>query len=115
MSERIHPSIARHLDQVRALAQEYGVARLELFGSAVTPSFDEARSDVDFLVEYPAGYEFGPWLKRYQLLEDDLAKVLGRSTHLVMTSALRDPYFAAEAAQTRMVVYDISANAEAAS
>ncbi len=41
---------------------------------SMSRSFDEARSDVDFLVEYPPGYEFGLWLYRFQELEDDLAE-----------------------------------------
>ena len=114
MSERIHPAVARHLDQVRELARDYGVARLELFGSAVTPAFDEACSDVDFLVEYPPGYDFGLWLSRFQELEEDLATVLGRSVHLVMTSALRNSGFAAEAARTRMAIHDARTITDAA-
>lgn len=106
MSEHIHPTVARHLDEVRRLARDYGVARLELFGSAATTSFDETRSDVDFLVEYPSGYDFGLWLSRFQELEEELARVLGRNVHLVMTSALNNPGFAAEAAQTRTVIHD---------
>lgn len=34
------PIIADHLPEIRALCREYGVARLELFGSAATDAFD---------------------------------------------------------------------------
>ncbi|HEU5432704.1 MAG TPA: nucleotidyltransferase domain-containing protein [Thermomicrobiales bacterium] len=61
----MHPIIEQNLAAIRALAREYGVTRLEAFGSVCTPEFDPQRSDVDFLVEYPDGYEFGPWSKRY--------------------------------------------------
>jgi len=43
------------LEGIRALARAYGVARLELFGSAATDDFDAGRSDVDFLATYPDG------------------------------------------------------------
>src|SRR5918994_5427525 len=57
--------IAEHLEAIRALCREFGVARLEVFGSVCTPHFDPERSDVDFLIEYPADYYFGLWLTRY--------------------------------------------------
>jgi predicted nucleotidyltransferase len=49
----LHPDVAIHLDEIRAAAERYGVAKLEIFGSANTPRFDPQRSDVDFLVHYP--------------------------------------------------------------
>ncbi len=86
----MNPHIAHHREAILALCREYGVARLELFGSASTDAFDPERSDVDFLVEYPPEYEFGPWLSRFQEFEQALAGVLGRDVDLVMTSALRN-------------------------
>jgi len=65
-------------------------------------------SDVDFLVEYPPGYDFGPWLGRFQDLECALATLLVRDVGLVMTSALRNTWFRQEAAKTRRVIYDTS-------
>src|SRR5215211_4433890 len=57
-----NPVIAEHLEAIRALCREFGVARLEVFGSVCTPDFDSERSDIDFIVEYPPDYDFGPWL-----------------------------------------------------
>lgn len=108
------PLIERNLDAIRALCREYGVARLEVFGSANTPDFASARSDVDFLVEYPPGYDFGPWLARHQDLEEALANLLGRKVDLVMTSALRNKWFRREAQKTRRVIYDASEVADVA-
>ena len=80
------PLIEQHREAIIALYREFGVARLELFGSAVTDAFDPDRSDVDFIVEYPPDYEFGPWLSRFQELEESLARVLGRDVDLVPKS-----------------------------
>ncbi len=80
--------IEQHRAAILALCREYGLARLELFGSAATDAFDPNRSDVDFLVEYPQDYDFGPWLSRFQELEQALTKVLGRDVDLTMMSAL---------------------------
>ncbi len=109
-----NPFIDQHLESIRALAREYGVARLEVFGSAATAAFDASRSDVDFLVAYPPGYDYGPWLSRLQALEAALATLLDRDVDLVTTSALRNARFRREAEKTRMVIYDASKIAELA-
>ena len=59
--------VAEHLDEIRALCREFGVIRLEVFGSAVTPRYDPATSDIDFLVEYPPDHDLGPWMGRVAL------------------------------------------------
>lgn len=110
----MNPHIAHHREAILALCREFGVARLELFGSAATDMFDQERSDVDFLVEYPPDYDYGPWLSRFQELERALADVLGREVDLVMTSALKNRWFNREAAKTRTVIYDASQISEVA-
>jgi predicted nucleotidyltransferase len=47
-------------------------------------------------------------------LEADLAALLGRDVDLVMTSALRNRWFAREAAKTRTVIDDASEVSEVA-
>jgi predicted nucleotidyltransferase len=106
--------IADHLDEIRALCREYGVARLEVFGSVGTEEFDAGRSDIDFLVAYPERYDYGPWLGRVQDLEAALAGVLGRKADLVMESALKNKWFRREAEKTRRVIYDAAEDAKVA-
>jgi predicted nucleotidyltransferase len=109
-----NPIIAEHLEAIRDLCREFGVARLEVFGSVCTPDFDPERSDVDFIVEYPPDYEFGPWLTRYFALEEALATLLGRKVDLVMTKATENKWFRREANKTRTAIYDTSKVAEVA-
>lgn len=106
--------IEQHREAIRDLCRAYGVSRLELFGSAATDAFDPDRSDIDFLVEYPPDYDFGPWLARFQELEEALADALTCDVDLVMTSALNNRWFAREAAKTRTVIYDASEVSEVA-
>src|SRR5690348_14439533 len=106
--------VRTRLGEITTLCREYGVARLELFGSAATDAFDPGRSDVDFLVTYPPGYDFGPWLAKHQDLEAALSTLLGRSVDLVMVSALRKEGFRREADKTRVVIYDAGAVADVA-
>jgi predicted nucleotidyltransferase len=99
------PPIAEHLEAIRALCREFGVARLEVFGSVCTSEFDPERSDIDFLVEYPEDYEYGPWLARYFDLKDRLEQLLGRGVDLVMMGAPRNPYFIRAMNETRQLLY----------
>jgi predicted nucleotidyltransferase len=101
----IHPAIEQHIPAIRDLCREYGVRKLELFGSAVDGRFDPARSDVDFLVTYPQGYEFGPWGQRVFELQDALAGIVGRNVDLVMSDAPRNPRFIERLNQSRLEIF----------
>ena len=101
----MHPLIRDNLDAIRALAREFGVARLEVFGSAGAPAWDPATSDVAFLVTHPPDDDFRPWLKRRHQPRRPLEGPLGRKVNLAVASSLRDPWFAEEAAKTRKVLF----------
>ena len=100
------PLIEQHAPALDELCREFQVVRLELFGSACTPTFDPQRSDLDFLVEFPDDYDFGPWMSRFIELRDRLSQLFGRPVDLVMPSAMQNRLFRQEADKTRMVVYD---------
>lgn len=101
----MHSLITDNLVRIQLLCEEYGVERLEVFGSITTAAFDPVHSDVDFLVTYPEGYDFGPWLGRYFALQERLAELLGREVDLIRSSALQRERFRRLADQTRQVVY----------
>lgn len=97
--------VERHLEAIRALCQEFGVARLEAFGSVATGAFDPDRSDIDFIVDFPPDYEFGLWHGRYLELKERLEGVLGRPVDLVMAGAMRKPRFVEAANESRRGLY----------
>ncbi|MGH2614150.1 MAG: nucleotidyltransferase family protein [Thermomicrobiales bacterium] len=100
-----NPVLAEHLEAIRALCREFGVLRLEAFGSVCTPEFDPERSDVDFLVEYPSDYDFGPWASRLVAFQEALAELLGRKVDLIMTRAIRKKHFLQSIDGTRQLLY----------
>ncbi len=102
---QLHSLVSSKLEAIQDLCREFGVARLEVFGSAATDDFDPARSDVDFIVTYLPDYDFGPVLMRYFELKERLEALLGRSVDLVMASAMRKPHFIEAANETRQVLY----------
>jgi predicted nucleotidyltransferase len=99
------PLIEDHLEEIAALCREFGVARLEVFGSAATGAFDPERSDVDFLVEYAPETDLGPWLRRFFELRERLSELLGRPVDLVTAEAPTNPYFVRSVNASRRMVY----------
>jgi uncharacterized protein len=90
--------------EVATLCQRRHVARLSLFGSATTSSFDPASSDLDFLVEFgpltPASHAecfFG--------LQEDLEILFGRPVDLVEPGPIRNPYFRQAIEQSQVLLY----------
>lgn len=95
--------LSPHIAEIPSLCRRYGVARLELFGSATTDSFDPARSDLDFLVDFdgsPANL-----FNRYFGLKESLEALYGRHVDLVMIAAMENPYFIESVNKTRQIVY----------
>ncbi len=87
------------------LCREYGVQRLELFGSAATgEDYDPGRSDLDFLVEFERSETIGP-ADQYFGLWEDLKNLFGRDVDLVTARSLRNPYFIKAVNETRQVLY----------
>jgi predicted nucleotidyltransferase len=77
---------------------------LELFGSATQRGFDPMKSDLDFLVECLPLTE-GEHARAFFGLLHDLQDLFHRKVDLVMTRAIRDPYFLRGVNETRKVVY----------
>jgi predicted nucleotidyltransferase len=66
-------------DEIQRLGQRYGAGRIRVFGS-VARREERADSDVDFLVEFPRGYDM--FAQRLPLT-DQLAELLQRSVEVI--------------------------------
>lgn len=84
-------------DAVVELCRRHGVRRLVLFGSAATEAFDEATSDVDFLVEFDDSVV--DRFEAYFGLKEALEAMFGRPVDLVAPVALENPYLASRVSQ----------------
>ncbi len=87
----MHASVEQHRAAIEALCREYGVTRLDVFSSATRDDFDEARSDVDFLVEFVHAVPGMSALHQYFGFKEDLEALLGRSVDLV-SGKVENPY-----------------------
>ncbi len=84
-----------------ALCRRYGVAKLEVFGSANTTEFDNECSDFDFLVEFGDG---GDMFLRFMEFSNELEQLLGRPVDLVSEKRL-SPHFLESIGATRKEIY----------
>lgn len=97
----VHEVVEAKRHQIQALCRELSVRRLDVFGSAVSDSFDVDTSDVDVLVEFEAGPDFD----HYFALKEGLEKIIGRPVDVVTLSGLANPYFRERVMQTREPIY----------
>lgn len=99
------PAIQNQADSLRRLCLNYGVQRLELFGSAATSSKLHDVGDLDFLVEFqPKAYK--AYADTYFGLLEDLQQLFGRPVDLVVGSAVKNPYFLQSIERTKTLVYE---------
>jgi predicted nucleotidyltransferase len=96
--------IERRRPELIDLCRQYHVKTLELFGSAADGTFDAARSDLDFLVEFlpEAANSF---FHGYFDLKEGLEQLFGRAVDLVMPRAIHNPYFLQAVNQQRRMLY----------
>jgi hypothetical protein len=100
----MHPILEERQADLDRLCSLYGVKRLEVFGSVLTERFDLEKSDLDFLVELEDAPP-GTLSDHYFGLLHDLEHLFGRPVDLVMTRAIKNPYFLEEIEETRKLLY----------
>jgi predicted nucleotidyltransferase len=91
-------------DAIGELCARYGVARLDVFGSALRDDFRPGESDIDFLVEF-GPHEGYALVDAYFGLLDDLRALLDTEVDLVMVDAVKNRYIASEIERTKQLLY----------
>lgn len=92
-------------EAIARACERFGVARLRVFGSALTDRFDPGHSDVDFLVDFLPGRgdRFGDFFG----LREALIVVVGREVDLIIADAVRNPYFKGSALKIAQDIYAV--------
>lgn len=98
------PVIETHRAEIERLCKQFGVQRLDVFGSAASGTFDAARSDIDFVIDFGRG-EQPDLFNRYFGLKEALERLFHRSVDLVMTGAMVNRHFIESVDRTRQPVY----------
>ena len=87
------PLILENQAVIEHLCGQHRVRRLALFGSGLSAArFDQASSDLDFLVEF-LPLEPGQRADTYFALREGLEALLGRPVDLVVRKAIKNTYF----------------------
>jgi len=97
--------IEDNYESLSQLCEQYHVQRLEVFGSALTGDrFDPESSDIDFLIEF-LPLQPGDHADSYFGLLEALEDLFDRHVDLVMTRAIKNPYFLESINKCREVLY----------
>jgi len=97
--------IEDNYERLKRLCKQYHVERLEVFGSALTnEGFKPEKSDLDFLIEF-LPLKSGEHADAYFGLLEALQDLFGCHIDLVMTRAIKNPYFLESINKCREVIY----------
>lgn len=98
------PEISEKQPELASLCRRFRVQRLEIFGSASTGGFRPEDSDLDFLVEFDTTEQTG-YADRYFGFREALERLFARPVDLVVSSAIRNPFFREAVDKTKALLY----------
>ena len=97
--------IELNMDKIIALCKKYKVKKLWVFGSILTPRFND-QSDVDFSVLFKKGeIKLLEYADNFFDFIDELKVLLGRDIDMVCEDAVKNPYFLKELDVTKRLIY----------
>ncbi len=101
----IKEEISKHLPDLIMLLKSHNVRYLYAFGSAVSDIFDNARSDIDLLIEID---EPDPIKRGEKLISiwDSFEDLFNRKVDLLTDSRIRNPYLRKSIDATKVLIYD---------
>ena len=92
-----------NIDKIAALCRKYKVAKLWVFGSILTPRFND-QSDVDFSVIFHYEQIHDLFITFFDFI-DELQLLLGRKIDLIDETAIKNDYFRKELNSTKRLIY----------
>jgi len=95
--------IEQNIDTIRALCKKYKVAKLWIFGSILTPRFNDD-SDIDFSVTFHYDQIQDLFVTFFDFIEE-LQLLLGRKVDMVDETAVKNLYFRRELDNTKHLIY----------
>lgn len=99
--------IEMNIDKIVALCKKYKVAKLWVFGSILTPCFND-QSDIDFSVNFDSetiAAEKLDWADIFFDFLHELEDLFGRRVDLVFDDAVRNRVFREELDKTKQLIY----------
>lgn len=99
--------IELHLDKIFALCRKYKVDKLWVFGSVLTPRFND-KSDIDFLVEFEEDkIELLDFADHFFAFIHAIEDVVGRKVDMVINNSITNRFFREEVDETRRLLWSV--------
>ena len=95
------------IDKIIALCKKYKVAKLWVFGSILTPRFNDD-SDVDFLVDFDDNHiDLLDYADNFFDFIHEIEAVIGRKVDMVVNKSIKNRYFRTEVDETRRLLWSV--------
>ncbi len=94
-----------HADKISSLCRKFGVARLDVFGSAARSDFDPISSDIDLIASFTNTSEPG-YADRYLDFAESLEALFGCKVDLLTPGAIRNQRFAETIKRESVPIYE---------
>mgnify|MGYP001029755197 FL=1 len=99
--------IEMNIDKIIALCKKYKVAKLWVFGSILTPRFNDD-SDVDFLVDFDENrIDLLDYADNFFNFIHEIEAVVGRKVDMVVNKSIKNRFFRAEVDETRKLLWSV--------
>lgn len=100
----MEPKLVNKQAEIAAVCRQFGVSRLEVFGSAAAGGFDPGTSDYDFIARFSAqpGVSMA---RRFLGFSEALEALLERKVDLMTDRLIENPYLRAAVNASRTAVY----------
>lgn len=98
------PIVSAKKIEIDEACRRFGVARLDVFGSAATDTFNASKSDLDFLVSFNDSAKAAAF-DNYFGLRERLEDIFNRPIDLITAASVRNPYLRLEIDAQRLSVY----------
>lgn len=93
-----------NIQKLFALCHKHKVRKLYVFGSILTPRFND-QSDVDILVDFNPEIDHDNYADNYFDFYHALKALFGRDVDLVDETSVKNPYFKEELEETKHLIY----------
>lgn len=95
--------VERNIDRIKSLCNEYKVANLYLFGSALNDKFNN-ESDIDFIVTF-RDVELIEYADNYFDFKFSLEDLLQRQIDLLEEKSIRNPFLKKSINSSKKLIY----------
>jgi len=95
--------VEKNIDRLKKLCNKYKVAKLYVFGSAITTHFSK-ESDIDFLVTFD-NVELQEYADNYFDLKFSLEDLFNRKIDLLEEKAIKNPFLKKSIDSSKKLIY----------